>query len=182
VNSAALGRKIAEWLASRLGTDATREALARVPVPDLLAAQVELAGAMRSGLADPAFWGDERPVLVFAPVVDGDVLPDPPARRIADGASAEVPLLAGSNSEEELLFLAPAGLVEYIDDATLLASASRFGLEADFVGRYRAGRPNANPGAVAAALGTDLRFWLPMLQVAESRFAASAPTYLYEFS
>jgi para-nitrobenzyl esterase len=182
VNSAGLGRKIAEWLAGRLGTEPTREALAGVPIPDLLAAQVELAGEMRTGRADRSFWGDERPVLAFAPIVDGDVLPDPPARRIAEGASTDVPLLAGSNSDEERLFLAPAGLVERMDDAALLASADRFGIDADFVGSYRAGRPDAKPGAVLAALGTDLRFWLPMLGVAESRFAASAPTYLYEFS
>ncbi len=182
VNSAAFGRKVAEWLGNRLGVEPTREALAEVPIPDLLAAQMELAGQMRADRVDRASWGGETAVLAFAPVVDGDVLPDPPAQRLAAGASANVPLLAGSNSDEERLFLAPAGLLERTNDDALAALANRFGLDGDFVARYRSSRADASPGAVAASLGTDVRFWLPALRVAEGRFGAPAATYLYEFA
>jgi carboxylesterase type B len=47
---------------------------------------------------------------------------------------------------------------------------------------YREARPRAKPGEVLAAIGTDARFRLPAIEVAERRAAAPAQTYLYEFA
>jgi para-nitrobenzyl esterase len=174
---------VAEWPARRLGTEPTREAFAAAPLEALLDAQQELSGLARSNRLDPAEWGEEGPPpLPFAPVVDGDVLPEPIDVALAAGASNDVALLAGSNTDEDLLFMAPLGLVDAIDDAALEVAARGFGLDDAGLGVYRDARPGAKPGEVLAAIGSDARFRLPAIRVAESRASASAPTYLYEFA
>jgi para-nitrobenzyl esterase len=182
-HSAETGRRVAEWLARRLGIQPTREAFAAAPIDALLDAQQELSGLARTNRLDPSEWGEEGPpALPFAPVVDGDVLPEPIDVALARGASADVALLAGSNADEDLLFMAPAGLVDAVDDAALDASAPRFGLDEAGLAVYREARPRAKPGEVLAAIGTDARFRLPAIEVAERRAAAPAQTYLYEFA
>ncbi len=127
---AATGRRVGEWLADKLGIEPTREAFAAVPIPELLAAQQALSTAARTGQLDPAVWGDEGPPpLPFAPIIDGDVLPDSIASLIAGGASSSIPLLAGSNTEEDRIFLAPTGILNSVDDAFLVSAAARQGLE-----------------------------------------------------
>ena len=180
---AATGRRVGEWLAEKLGIEPTREAFAAVPIPELLAAQQALSTAVRTGQLDPAVWGDEGPPpLPFAPIIDGDVLPDSIASLIAGGASSSVPLLAGSNTEEDRIFLAPAGILNSVDDAFLVSAAARQGLGADGVDAYRAAQPDASAADLLVAIGTDAKFRQPAIRAAEVRFDGPAPTYMYEFA
>ncbi len=181
--SAQTGEAVAKWLAAKLGIEPTRDAFAAVPIPDLLAAQQQLSTASRTGALDPADWGETGPPpLPFGPIVDGDVLPEPIAVAIAGGASASVPLLAGSNLEEDRLFLAPSGILDRVDEAFLAHGAARLGLGKDGVDAYRAAQPDFSPADLLVAIGTDARFRQPAIRTAETRFGGPAPTFLYEFA
>jgi para-nitrobenzyl esterase len=69
-----------------------------------------------------------------------------------------------------------------IDDAALEAAAGAYGLSADSLARYRAGRPGASAGDILAAVITDWFFTIPAIRVAEARAkAASAATWVYRF-
>jgi para-nitrobenzyl esterase len=176
-------QRVAAWLARSLEIEPTRHAFASVPIEQLVLAQQELSQASRGRRYRADDWGEEGPPpLPFAPVADGDVLPAPTAELLAAGASRDVALLAGSNTDEELLFFAPAGLVDKVDEDGLAAGARALGLGDDDVRVYRKARPDASPGELLVAIGTDGRFRIPAVKVAETRFGAPAPTYLYEFA
>ena len=132
---------------------------------------------------DPARWGPlALSLLPFAPAVDGVVLAQDPLAAIAAGHGAEVRLLTGSNRDEARLFFVAPATIDLIDDATLEAAASAYGLSADSLARYRAGRPGASAGDILAAVITDWFFTIPAIRVAEARAAAaSAPTWVYRF-
>ena len=86
VISAATARRVGQRLAEKLGVEATREAIAAIPVDRLLQAQAELKADLVAH-PDPERWGGEvvATMLPWQPVVDGDVIPAPPLDRIAAG-------------------------------------------------------------------------------------------------
>jgi para-nitrobenzyl esterase len=174
--------RIGGYLAEELGVAPTRGALAGVALPELIAAQQ--AVARKAQLApDPARWGEVAVnAMAFEPVIDGEVLPDLPIRRIAAGSARDVAVLTGANRDEQRLFLVPNGLIDLVNDDLLALAAAGYGLDATAVGAYRAGRPGATPGEVLADLATDWFFRIPSLRVAEAQVAQGAPAWVYEFS
>jgi para-nitrobenzyl esterase len=121
--------------------------------------------------------------MAFLPVVDGDVLPLPPLAAIAAGHGADVPVLAGTNTEEFRLFAVPNGLAAMVTADVLPGVLGMFGIGQDTAARYQANRPGASPGDVMCALITDRFFRNSLFATAEARMAfGSAPTYLYEFA
>jgi para-nitrobenzyl esterase len=174
----ASARLVGSRLAAALGTAPTREAIAAVPVPALLAAQDSLTQQVA---AKPRrkVWGDvARTLLPFSPVVDGEILPAPPLDRVLAGVGSDIDLLVGTNSEEARLFLVPTGVASRLTTPLLYAAAAlRFGLGMNGVRRYRANRPGATPGDVLAAIMTDSYYRIPALRLAE----AHRGTYVYEF-
>lgn len=100
-----IGRRLAELL----GTDSRREAIASVPIAQMLKAQEALRGELLSN-PDPAFWGEIMlDGLPWEPVIDGDLIPVRPIEAISAGIGADVDILSGSNTEEWRLFLVPGG-------------------------------------------------------------------------
>jgi para-nitrobenzyl esterase len=83
----------AERLADHLGVACTRTALSAVPADRL----VEVASELGSG-------ADLDAGLLMTPVVDGGLVPWPPADAVAAGSSAMVPLLIGTNRDESAFF------------------------------------------------------------------------------
>ena len=72
--------------------------------------------------------------------------------------------------------------IDLINGAALETAASAYGLSADSLALYRAGRPGASAGDILAAVVTDWFFTIPAIRVAEARTrAASAPTWVYRF-
>jgi para-nitrobenzyl esterase len=121
-------------------------------------------------------------LLPFAPAVDGEVVPQAPLAAIAAGQGKDVRLLIGSNRDEARLFFVAPASIDLIDDATLEAAASAYGLSADSLALYRARRPGASAGDILAAVITDWFFAIPAIRVAEARIgAANAPTWMYRF-
>jgi para-nitrobenzyl esterase len=176
--------KVGRYLAEKLGVEPTREAIAGVPIPDLLAAQQQLSMEAQL-MPDPERWGEvTRNLMPFEPVVDGDVLPAAQIEGIAAGTGAGVDLLIGSNVEENRLFMVPNGVIDAVTDDMVTAAASGLGLSDDAIAQYRNNRPGATPGDVLAAINTDWFFRIPAIRAAEARVAhgGDGGTWVYELS
>ncbi len=176
------GRMVGGYLASALGTPPSRDAIKQIPLDTLVRAASDLVVEVQTA-PDPAKWGSlALSLLPFAPTVDGAVLPQAPLEAFTSGQGSEVPLLIGSNRDEARLFLIAAGTIDLIDDATLDAATSAYGLTPDGLAVYRANRPGASPGDILAAVVTDWFFAIPPIRVAEARAATgTAPTWIYRF-
>ena len=118
---------------------------------------------------------DDTPgVLVTAPTVDGDLLPEAPLDAFAAGRSHPVPLLIGTNDTEGRLFELPRLKLD------LLVSDARA------AAMFAATQPELHDRVLAAYAGTprrkdlggDFMFWYPSVQVMESH---RAPVFAYRF-
>jgi len=184
VVSAASARRVGRCLAEKLGVEATRDAVAAVPVDRLLAAQEEL----RAGLAahpDPRRWGGEvvSSMLPWQPVVDGDVIPARPIDRIADGAAAGIDLMVGTNTDEHRLFLVPGGAIDRITAEALAGAVAAYGLPVEAtLAAYRTAYPGASGGDLLAAVLTDWYWRIPAIRLADAHAKGAAATYMYEFA
>jgi para-nitrobenzyl esterase len=125
-------------------------------------------------------WGDvAKNLMAFEPVVDGDILPGIPERLIAGGASIDIPLLIGTNTDEGRLFFVPNAA--YKNMSALIPRLFAWGYGARRPGTiraYRRGRPNATPGELAMAIFTDGFYRMPAIRLAEKH----PNSYLYEFA
>ncbi len=185
--SAATARRVGEILAEKLGVEATREAIAAVPIEREVAAQIELTTDLFAH-PDPARWGAEVAISMtpWQPVLDGDVIPARPIDRIAAGAGADIDVLVGTNSDEWRLFLVMGGIIDQITDEALAGAVAAYGLpiEATLNG-YRTIHPGASPGDLLAALQSDWWCRIPAIRLADARAAqakSAAATYMYEFA
>lgn len=187
VISAATAYQVGERLAEKLGVEATREAIAAVPIEREVAAQIALIGDLFAH-PDPARWGAEVAVSMtpWQPVLDGEVITARPMDRIVAGAGAGINLLIGTNSDEWRLFLALNGAIDHVTDEALAATAAAYGLPVTVtLASYRAAHPDASAGDLLAALQGDWWVRVPALRLADTRAAqgkSAAPTYLYEFA
>jgi para-nitrobenzyl esterase len=109
---------------------------------------------------------------MFAPVVDGDVLPRTPWQALAAGAAREVTLLAGHTRDEYRLFSALTGPPE--TDVELLAPG---GLR-----RYREACPGAGDDELAELVRSDWLFRMPTLHLADAQVAGGGRAYFYELT
>ncbi len=107
--------ELRERIAAELGVPATAEAFRGMPVADVVAAQgrVDVPGG-RPDLREPDGIDPGYGIGVFAPVRDGDVLPEPPLDALRSGASAGVDVLAGTNTDEINLYFVPTGMREAV--------------------------------------------------------------------
>jgi len=169
------------FLADSLGVPADRESIAAVPLERLVQAASDLVTEVQVN-PDPAKWGSlVLSQLPFAPVIDGSVLPEEPLAQLGAGQGGDVPLLIGTDRDEARLFLVAPGAIGAIDETTLGAGSAGYGLAADGLAVYRANRPQASPGDILAAVGSDWFFRVPAIRVAEARAGAPAPTWMYRF-
>ena len=184
--------RIGARLAEVLGVPATRDALAEVPVDRLIEAQGQVCGEV-IGVPDRDRWGREvvASTMPFHPVVDGDVVPAPPIERIAAGASRDVDVLVGTNSDDWRMFPVLGGFIDKVTEEALAGPAGRygswsldaFGLAADTaLPVYRAAHPGGSPGDLLADVLTDWWVRVPALRLADAHAPAPAATYMYEFA
>ncbi|WP_406830686.1 carboxylesterase family protein [Pedococcus sp. KACC 23699] len=178
-------RRVGVELATILGVPATAEAFAALDPAAVAAAQGALSLAVQSD-PDPQRWGASvlrggLGIMSLFPVVDGDLVPDVPAARIAAGSAAGVPLLIGTTAEEMRLFLVPTGVAASITEPALPFLAQRYGWPAGAVETYAANRPAAPAGDVAAAVLTDAGFRAPSAQLATAQRGAGSSVHVYEF-
>ena len=183
VMSAATAQRVGQRLAEKLGVEATREAIAAVPVDRLLAAQAELRADLLAH-PDPERWGEVAvSMMPWQPVIDGDIIPARPIDRIAAGDGGDIDVIVGTNTDEQRLFLAPDGAIEHITGEALAGAIAAYGLPVEAtLAAYRAAYPDAGAGDLLAAIQTDWYWRIPAIRLADAHAERTASTYMYEFA
>ena len=175
--SAESASRVGTRLAEILGVAATREAVAAVPVDRLLDAQAQL-GRELTATPKQERWGDvAEKGLAFLPVVDGTVLPCSPIDAVRAGASADIGLLVGSNSEEAGLLLTPGNKVSAMPKPLVYLAARQAHLPFAGVRTYSRGLRGAKPVDVLVSILTDYLYRIPAIRLAE----AHPHAFVYEF-
>lgn len=170
------GARVAERLLAAAGATSAVE-LAGLDADAVLDAQLQVESEL-GGLPRRNPIGLET-LAPFYPVVDGHELPGVPIEAIAAGASADVPVLIGTNADELTLFgiggdLSEEKLVRYVEGYTADAN--------EVIAAYRAAMPGASTGRLALAIGTDWAFRVPAVRLAEARHAHGGGTWMYRFA
>ncbi|MEM7437701.1 MAG: carboxylesterase family protein [Myxococcota bacterium] len=127
--------------------------------------------------------------ILFGPVVDGVVFPEPPVRAIANGSAADVPLLAGTTKDETRLWITFADILADIPVQAVTAfvpSGERAlpdGVTIDEAAElYEGNRPDEGPGVITHAIGSDIFFRMPAIRHVEAQLAHQPDhTFLYRF-
>jgi para-nitrobenzyl esterase len=178
--TSATAARAGNYLAAQLRVEASRKAIAAVPVQQLLDAQNALIADMQAS-QDSVRWGEiAANLMVFEPVVDGEILPALPLDGLRSGAGRDVEVMIGTNTDEQRFFMVPTGAMNYIDETALRAAAAAFGLGEAALRVYHANRPGASAGDLLAAISGDWFFRIPAVRVAEARIQSF--TWLYEFA
>jgi para-nitrobenzyl esterase len=155
--------------------------LRELPAPAIAAAQAGAREAVIREIADPA----------FEPVVDGDLLPEPPLAAIAAGAARDVPLLIGTNRDEWNFYgLTDPGAAQLDDDKLLrrfrrgLPGRDRAGRELAerVVELYRSLHRGKPPRDLFFAIQTDRWFRHPAVKLAEIQARHGCSVHAYWFT
>jgi para-nitrobenzyl esterase len=177
--------QVAEDFLRKLG-DPPRNpgALARIPSGRLLKAQ----GSTNRELADLVR------LMVFLPLVDGELIPEPPLDAVARGALADVPILLGTTLDEWKLFtpvdtgipaIGERGLTERMAEV-LPVAAPRAPKPAQAIRSYRkavqARGGDTSPFEVWSAFQSARVFHYPATRLAEAQCKARGPVYSYLFT
>jgi carboxylesterase type B len=123
-------------------------------------------------------------MMPFHPMVDGDLLPWPPAEALAAGSAAQRPLVIGTTTDEMRLFLDLSGEPPARD--RLCARVARtLGVDqtqADaIVTTYEAALATTDTNEIWAALFSDVQMQVPA-DVMRKAHGGRWPTYSYLFS
>jgi para-nitrobenzyl esterase len=166
----------AQQFGERLGGDVRDLAWLRsLPAKRILAAQAQCAesGARRIG-------------MFFAPVVDGETLPDWPLRAVAAGDAREVALVIGTTADEMRLFqLVPGfGAIPEPALAPFVASklVGRKELRLATAQRIVAAYQGTNALDRFFALETDASLFVPSTRLAETQARLQRDTWMYRFA
>jgi para-nitrobenzyl esterase len=177
--------QVAEIFLGKLGDPRrTPGALARISSASLLSAQ----GATNRELANLTR------LMVFLPVVDGELIPEPPLDAVARGAVADVPMLLGTTLDEWKLFtpvdtgvlaIGERGLIERMAEV-LPAAAPRAPKPALAIRSYRkavrARGGDTSPFEIWSAFQSARVFHYPATLLAEAQCKARGPVYSYLFT
>jgi para-nitrobenzyl esterase len=120
--------------------------------------------------------------ILFAPVVDGEVLAVTPWQALAGGAGRDVDLLVGHTRDEQRLFTALSGLLGGVSELDAETALQLFAPGVDGPRRYRDAFPTAGPEELYELVHSDWLFRMPSLQLAEAQAAAGGPAHVYELT
>jgi len=125
--------------------------------------------------------GDAGLLGAMRPSVDGTYLPQDMFVDRSTPSAVGVPLMIGSNRDEQIYFSRNLDIDRGMDDAELLRLIrGMYGDEAkQVIDEYRRSRPEANPWELYIAIGSA-RMTYGSIQLAEVH-QATAPVYLYMF-
>ncbi|MER7949624.1 carboxylesterase family protein [Streptomyces sp. NPDC096079] len=175
-------REIAEAttreVAAAAGRPATPEGLASAPPELLVAASDRVVEAYRS---DPRSGSRHYDPSLYAPVLDGDVLPVDPLTGLAAGAGRDVELLVCHTTEEYWLLDAVGSSAKVTTEDRLGRFAADFGLPDGLVAGYRAARPDAPVLDVYLAVFGDLLFGEYAHRLAEEHVRGGGRAFLSRF-
>jgi para-nitrobenzyl esterase len=164
-----LAADVTRMCAAELGVGPQR--LATVDVR-LLAAAADAVLAKIDRFADR--WGvAAHAQVLFAPVVDGEILPTTPW----EGLAGEVDLVVGHTRHEQRLFTLVSGMLGQITMAQAQETASLFGPDPQ---RY--GDRFPDPQELYEVVRSDWLFRMPSLHLAEAQVTAGGTAYVYELT
>lgn len=167
--SPALATDIARVCAGQLGL--TPGQLASVD-PRALPAAGDAVAARLPEYADR--WGlAAHAGVLFAPVVDGDVLPVSPWQ----GLTGDVDLVVGHTRHEQRLLSALTGRLGQVTDGEAAEAAELFGPDP---GRYRRAFPD--PEELYDVVRSDWLFRMPSIGLADAQLAVGGTAYVYELT
>lgn len=173
----ARARRVAEQFLREAGLDASTAAGVRdLAVDAVVRATSAVYAAVPTGAPG---------TLAFAPVVDGELLPEPPADVLASGRGLPVPLLIGTNRDEASFFTRmKSPLMPVTEDRIVAMFADMRAERPDLALPDRAQVLQAYEGvrqrAVGAGVARDIAFRLPTIWIAEGHSRA-ADVWLYRF-
>jgi para-nitrobenzyl esterase len=168
--------ELAAKMAAHLGVRPTRADLASFE-PDAL---IEAFGAVGRNpfSAESVSSGFDPRAPALKPYVDGDVIPEHPFRAIASGTGRDVPLLAGSTSQE-----INAGVLmrrKDLEGQVAVNALTAMGISGHVLDGYRKQVGTDDPVDLLAQAITDRAFRVPLARLLEDR-AALGPTWAYQF-
>lgn len=123
--------------------------------------------------------------LAFAPVIDGDLLPEAPLTVLREGRGLPVPLMIGTNKDEASLFsFMKSPLIpitgDRLDQMFAAMAAESPGVELPSREQVLTAYEHLRDRAVGLGVARDIGFRLPTLWLAEGH-SAVAPVWLYRF-
>ncbi|MGZ8747777.1 MAG: carboxylesterase family protein, partial [Mycobacterium sp.] len=122
--------------------------------------------------------------LAFAPIIDGDIVPENPVKMAREGRTHPVPLIIGTNKHEAALFrwmksplmpITPQALRAMFTEIAAEQPALQLPSEVQIRTAYR-GRPKT----IGMGVARDIGFRMPSIWFAEGHREV-APVYLYRF-
>ncbi|CAM5287845.1 carboxylesterase/lipase family protein [Streptomyces narbonensis] len=165
-------------VAAAAGRPATPEGLAAATPLDLVTASDQVVDDYRR---DPASGSRHYDPSLYAPVLDGDVLPTDPLTGLAEGAGRDVDLLVCHTTEEYWLLDAVGSCAKVTTGEQLERFAEDFGTPEGLVAGYRAALPDAPVLDVYLAVFGDLLFGEYACRLAEQHAWAGGRTFLARF-
>jgi para-nitrobenzyl esterase len=172
-------QRLSDRIASAIGVPASRDALMAFDTDELVAAQKALGpfgGSGGDGDVPSRFARVAKGGLAFGPVIDGDLVPEPPLDALRAGASRDVDLLVGTVAEE---VDALAGFASDLADDQLVAALEAAGLSSTDAAGYRELHADEPANRVLGKAMTEVMFRTPAVRVAEAR--RGERTFAYEF-
>ena len=174
-----LGASVGTAIAAELGLAGTVRELASVPPHELVLAGESLAARQHEFEKQ---WGQlTSHDTLFAPVVDGEVLPTTPWEALSGGSARGVDVVVGHTRDECRLFLVMRGRAGRITESEATRALTVFGPGQDGA-KYRAAFPDATAEQLYGQVQTDRLFRMPALQLAEAQTAGGGRAYLYELA
>lgn len=120
--------------------------------------------------------------IMFAPVVDGEVLPTTPWQALAAGAGRDVDLVAGHTRDEQRLFNLITGMHGQVTPELAESALRGFAPGPDGARRYRDAYPDADAEQLYNLVHSDWLFRMPSLRLAQAQVAGGGRAYLYELT
>ncbi len=175
--------RIANKYAEVLHIKNTREAYRKFSPEALLAAQPKVNAKMvkleTEEYADPT-----GGLVLYFPVIDGDIVPDVPLKSMQKGAGGGHDLLLGYNTNEMNYFLIPTGLLKKIRLNLILNKAVQLVHPAPsaLIAVYKKAYPKQKLGELFSTIITAYQFQVPTVRYAEAHSRLPGKTYMYEFA
>ncbi|MER5308598.1 carboxylesterase family protein [Streptomyces sp. NPDC002773] len=165
-------------VAAAAGCPATPEGLTSASPQALVLASDQVVDAYRR---DPASGSRHYDPSLYAPVLDGDVLPTDPLTGVAEGRTGGVDLLVCHTTEEYRLLDAVGSSAKVTTEEQLDRFAADFGLPDGLVAGYRTALPGAPVLDVYLAVFGDLLFAEYAHRLAEVHARAGGRAFLARF-
>ncbi|MEU8763308.1 carboxylesterase family protein [Streptomyces sp. NPDC048659] len=174
----ALAAATTRELAAAAGCPATAEGLTALSPEALVRAGDAVVERYPN---DPGSGSRHYDPSLYAPVLDGDVLPVDPLTGMAEGRCRDVDLLVCHTTEEYWLLDAVGSCAEVATDERLRAFAADFGLPEGLVDTYRARAPRAPVREIYLEVFGDLLFCAYGERLADAHARAGGRARLARF-